>query len=77
MLRMKSFWGNGFKRYYHPFEHLKSSVHKFKSSWLHFISVRLPLHVEGCGCVIVPEGEQLFQFLNGQFHMCVCDGMCV
>lgn len=74
---MKSFWENGFQRYYRPVEHLKSSVHKFKSSWLRFISVRLPLHVEVCGCVIVPEGERLFQLLNGQFHMCVCVQACV
>lgn len=30
----------------------------------------LPLHVEASGCVIVPEGRQLFQLLNGQFHTC-------
>lgn len=71
MLEWSHFGENEFQRYYHPVEHLKSSVHKFKSSWLHFISVRLPLHVEASGCVIVPEGEQLSQLLNGQFHMCV------
>lgn len=76
-VRGKSFWENEFQRYYHPVEHLKSSVHKFKSSWLHFMSVRLPLHVEASGCVIVPEGEQLFQPLNGHFRMCVCADMCV
>lgn len=70
-LGMMSFWENELQRYYHPVGHLKSSVHKFKSSWLHFISVRMPLHVEASVCVIVPEGEQLFQPLNGQFHLCV------
>lgn len=70
-LEMMSFWENELQRYYYPVGHLKSSVHKFKSSWLHFISVRMPLHVEASGCIIVPEGEQLFQLLNDQFHLCV------
>lgn len=72
-----TFWENEFQRYNHPVKYLKGPVHKFKPSCLHFISVRLPLHVEASGCVIVPEGEQLFQLTNGQFHMYVYAGMCV
>lgn len=45
------------------------------------MSVSMPLHVEASGCVIVPEGEQLFQPLNGQFHLrvyiCACTFVCV
>lgn len=70
------FWENEFQRYYHPVQHLKSSVHKFRSSWIRFISVRLPLHVEACGRVIVPEGEQLFQLLKWTVSY-ICAGVCV
>ena len=37
----------------------------------------MPLHVEASGCVIAPEGEQLFQPLNGQVHMYVYVQACV
>lgn len=70
MFGMRWFREKEFQRYYHPVKHPKSSVHKFKSNWLD-VSVRLPFHVEASGCVIVPEGEQLFQPLNGQWPVCM------
>lgn len=70
---MKSFWENEIQRL--PVDHLKGQLHKFPSSWLHFMPVRLPVRDEACGCVIVPRGE-LFQRLNGQCRVCVSTGVC-